>query len=577
MLIHGARVFNVYRRRFEVRSVLVRDGLFAAVSAEIAVPPGELRLDAAGAYLVPGLVDIHMHIESSMTTPAEFSRAALPRGTTTVVADPHEIANVFGPEGIRAFMAQKTDIDIFYGLPSSVPSTNAELETTGGKIGSAEISELAADDRVVCLGEVMNAAELVAPGDTPTKRLLGAFRAAKPYAPIEGHCPRISGAELSAFIASGVWADHTQQTAASILEKVDAGMFIELQRKSITEENIRAVVDNGLYERVCLVTDDVMPDHLVDGHLDRVVALAIERGLSPEDAVYLATHTPSRHMGLRDRGAVAPGRIADFILLDDLAGFRIRAVYKRGKLVPEAGAQPTEAARGGQVSGAAFPPHFYASVRRAPLSAEDFAARPPARYDADAAGGEIDCVAVAIDPKSNFTDRALVRCGVREGLVDWKSAGLCLAAAVERYGRGAPVRPVFVKGALTGEGAVATTWAHDHHNLLVLGSNEADMAAAANAVIAEQGGYLVVRGGAVVANAPLPVGGIVSEAPIAELAESIRSVREAMRELGYAHVNEIMSFSTLSLLVSPRLKISDKGLVDVKAQTLVENYEFPYR
>ncbi len=573
MLIRGAKVFNVFLKRFVEGSVLVRDGLFAAVGdaaeSEAAAFAETEELDAAGSWLVPGLVDIHMHIESSMTVPREFSRAVLPHGTTTVVADPHEIANVFGADGIRAFMEAGSgagpQLDIFWALPSSVPSTDARLETSGGALGAAEIAELAADPRVLCLGEVMNAPELIDPGRTRTKDIVGAFRAVRPLSPVEGHCPKISGADLAAFIASGVWADHTQQTPESIIEKVSSGMFIELQRKSLTAENVRAVVENGLFEHVCLATDDTMPDNLEAGHLDLLAARAIELGMSPEQAIYAATYVPARHMGLRDRGAVAPGRVADFILLDDPRTFAIRSVYKKGALVRREPPMPR---------GRSFPDRFYRSVRREPLTAADFTARPP---EAAVAGNETVCVAMRIEPNSTFTEYERVPCSVRGGAADWRSAGLALIASIERYGGQSPIRFGFAAGALSGNGAIATTWAHDSHNILVMGTSVEDMVLAANALIEAQGGYVVYSGGRELAFAQLPVGGVVSDGPYEVLAAEIRAVRAAMRGLGYVHANEIMSFSTLPLLVSPRLKISDKGLIDVKTQAFVESYELPHR
>ncbi len=564
MFLERARVFNVYRRCFEEKNVLVRDGIIQAVSAGLIPPQGVVRVDGAGAWLVPGLVDIHMHIESSMTVPSEFSRAVLRHGTTTVVTDPHEIANVFGVAGIRAVMAQKTALDIFYGIPSSVPSTNPALETTGAVLGPDEIAELAADERVLCLGEVMNAAELLATQDTPTKRLIQRFHQVRPRLPIEGHCPKLTGAELSAFIASGVWSDHTQQTPESILEKVSNGMFLQLQQKSLLPETIRAVVDHQLFEHVCLVTDDVMPDKLVTGHLNRLVALAIQNGMRPEDAIYCATYVPARHMGLRDRGAIAPGRIADFVLLDDLESFSIRSVYKAGREVDRGQGsvalssvnQPTP-----------FPAEFYTSIQRTSISAADLTAQVTTALE-----GPVDCVVMRLDPQSTFTQQVTVRCAVVDGQVDWRGAGLCLVAVVERYGHQAPIKIGFVQGGLTQDGAVATSWAHDHHNLLVLGRSVSDMVLAINTLIDQQGGYLVVCDGKILANARLNVGGILSDGPLETLAAEIQAVRAAMQHLGYDHANEIMSFSTLSLLVSPRLKISDKGLVDVRTQTLVEPY-----
>lgn len=570
MLIEGALVFNAYRRRFEEKSVLVHGPTIAAV-----VPPGVLRaengdsvVDARGAYLAPGLVDVHMHIESSMTSPSEFARAVLPLGTTTVVAEPHEIANVFGLEGIRAFMAEKTELDIFYGIPSSVPSAGPGLETSGGSIGPDEVEALAADPRVLCLGEVMRARELSDPGMNCAKASLERFRRARPFSPIEGHCPVLRGLELQAFVAAGVWSDHTKQSPESIREKVDAGMFIELQRKSIDEDNVAAIVEDGLFEQLCIVTDDVLPDRLIErGHLGSNVALAVRCGMRPEDALYCATYVPARHMGLRDRGAIAPGRIADLIMLDDLESFAPRAVYKAGRLVEAANARRSSA------SVPSFPKPFYESIKREPLSVRDFEARAPISE------GEIDCATIRVSPDATATRRGSARLLVRRGRALWREAGLSLAAVVERYGRGEPIRPAFLEGTLSAEldeGAVATSWSHDSHNILVAGRSESDMATAANAVIAMQGGYAVARGGRVVASARLRVGGIVSEAPIEDLARDVREVREAMRGLGYKHYDEIMSFSTLALLASPSLKLSDKGLVDTVSQRLVEVYELPH-
>jgi adenine deaminase len=561
MLIDGALVFNVFRRIFERKSVLVRDGVFIDVAEHIEAGPGEERVAAEGRWLIPGLVDIHLHIESSMTFPGEFSRAVLPFGTCTAVADPHEIANVFGVEGIRQFMNAPAQMDIFYALPSSVPSTNARLETTGESIGPEEIAELAADNRVVCLGEVMNARELCAGGDNRTKQILRSFACSKPQFPIEGHCPKISGHALSAFIAAGVRADHTQQTPALMLEKIDKGMFIELQRKSLSAENIRTIVEKNLFEHIALVTDDVMPDELMKGHLNLLVREAVAQGMRPEDAVYCATYTPSRHMGLRDRGAVTPGRIADCVLLRDINTFEIDSVYKRGKRVGGA-----DAAR---ERGPAFPPHFYTSIKRKATKPEDFQPPLPPGFS----GEMVDCVTIQIETASTFTRRGHAVSPIKNGKLQWQRPGLSLIAVIERYGHDAPFSFALGEGIITGNGAIAASWAHDHHNILVLGSNEEDMSLAVNTVIAQQGGYVVVNQGRITGNIKLDIGGIINSAPMKQLAESVQQIRLAMRELGYKNQNELMSFSTLSLLVSPDIKISDKGLVDVRAQELVDFFD----
>jgi adenine deaminase len=567
MLIEGALVFNAFRRIFEKKSVLVRDGIFIDVAEHIdknAVPEEE-RVFAEGLWLIPGLVDIHLHIESSMTFPGEFSRAVLPFGTCTAVADPHEIANVFGVEGIRQFMNAPAEMDIFYALPSSVPSTSARLETTGGSIGPEEIAELAADSRVVCLGEVMNARALCAGDDNRTKQILRSFARSRPRFPLpvlEGHCPKISGPALSAFIAAGVWADHTQQTPELMLEKIDKGMFIELQRKSLSAENIRTIVEKNLFEHIALVTDDVMPDELMKGHLNLLAREAVAQGMRPEDAVYCATFTPSRHMGLRDRGAIAPGRIADCVLLRDMNTFEIDSVYKRGKLV-----EKKDAIRGVP----AFPPHFYTSIKRKATKPEDFQPPLPPGFSDDTADCvALPCVTLQIEASSTFTRRGRAVCPVKNGKLQWQQPGLSLIAVIERYGHDAPLSFALGEGIITGNGAIAASWAHDHHNILALGTSEEDIALAVNTVIAQQGGYVVVNQGRITGNIKLDIGGIISSAPMKRLAESVRQTRLAMRQLGYKNQNELMSFSTLSLLVSPDIKISDKGLVDVRAQELVD-------
>jgi adenine deaminase len=590
MLIRGGRVFNVYRRIFEEKQVLLRKGIFQDIGDALPVR-GEEELDAEGLYLVPGLVDIHMHIESSMTSPWEFSRAVLPAGTCTVAADPHEIANVFGIEGIRRFMEAQTALDIFYGIPSSVPSTNPSLETTGGLIGPEEVAALAKDPRILCLGEMMNAKELCSelcselcagqgaePEKNRTREILEAFKRERPFFPVEGHCPHLRGSELSAFIAAGVWSDHTLQDPESILEKVSKGMFLEIQRKSLTKENIKTIVENRLFEHLALVTDDVMPDELEEGHLNLLVRRAVELGMGAEDAIYCATYTPSRHMGLRDRGAIAPGRIGDFVLLRDLESFEIAAVYKGGRVIGKDG-EPVYSEGPGLApdkpegrenrESPSFPPQFYTSIRRAPLEAADFIPHLPQNFQGDS----INCVSIIPSPHSTATKRGRVNCKVSSGKLCWQEAGLSLLAVAERYGKGEPVRLALTEWKLLKRGAIASSWAHDHHNLLILGNNEADMALAANRIITLQGGMAVAAEGGITAEARLQVGGIVSDDPLPVLAAQIRRVRKAMIDLGYDRENAIMSFGTLSLLVSPELKLSDKGIVDVKSQKIVGFYE----
>jgi adenine deaminase len=557
LLLTNGHVFSSALHRFIETDVTVLDGKFYWLPAPGAFTgDAKKTIDLAGTYMIPGMVDSHMHIESSMTTPTRFGRAVAAHGTTTVIADAHEITNVAGLKGLQEFMAQPSDIDVFYAIPSSVPSTKPELETTGGIIGVAETKELLKDPRIICLGEAMNFKGITSEPDSLIRQLIAECRRERPTMPLEGHCPKYTGEDLAKFIYSGITSDHTQQTPASILEKVTNGMFVQLQKKSLTAENIAAVKDHQLFENVALVTDDVMADDLRHGHLNKIVQQAINLGLDPVDAIYMATYTPARHMGLWDRGSITPGRVADFIILRDLQAFDVVAVYKNGQLVePAADQSPADPH--------AFSTDLRHSVQAKPITAADLQLRVPDDVSAVTAN------VIEIAAVGTFTKRVPVKLTVKDHLVQWQDADLALLMIQERYGHGGHIAFGLVKGALSRPGAVGATWAHDHHNVMVMGTTIADMVAAQNELIAEQGGYVVAQHEQIIANAPLPIGGVVSDAPIPVLGKQIADVRQAMQDLGYHNTNEIMSFSTLSLLVSPAFKMSDKELFDVKSQVKI--------
>ena len=601
LVIENAWVYRTFRQCFERMDIAVTGGKFFDVSPvsdfvegseqRVGARRGEWEaesvFDGTGKFVIPGLVDIHMHVESSMTYPEEFSRTVVPFGVTTVVADPHEIANVFGLEGILSFMEQETELDIFYGIPSSVPATRTEMETSGAEFGEKELRELLRDERVVCLGEVMNFKDLVAEGDTKSKRFLEVCGECGRKVRIEGHCPGLSGGDLAAFIRAGVDADHTEQTAESILEKSDMGMFLELQEKSLKEEVVEVVKRKQLYENIALVTDDTMPDRLMEGHLNRIVRLAVEKGMPAEKAIYLATFTPARRMHLDDRGIIAPGKKADFVVLPDLESFVPEAVFKDGKRCVDTSAEGV-----GKRLKRRFPDHFYSSVKCRLALASDFILpvadfwKEECREEAlsgKPSGSEIQKLSgtavVNVMQIQTFGTRAKHvqrEIPVQDGNLCWQEAGLCLAAVFERYGKNGDASWGFVEHALEQKGAVATTWSHDSHNLLVLGNSVEDMVLAQNEVVHMQGGYVTASGGRVTAAAELPVGGIISDKSLPELAAEIRAVRGEIERMGYVNNNVIMSISTLSLLVSPELKLSDQGMFDVKSQRkipLVEAFQ----
>ena len=606
-ILKNVMVYQTFRQCFEKRDVAVAGETFYCISPAISYPGVEER-DGKGRYMLPGLVDIHMHIESSMTYPGEFSRITLPYGVTTVVADAHEMANVFGMDGIRAFMAQKTKQDIFWAIPSSVPATNEKLETAGASLGVKEISEMASLDGVLCLGEIMNYKDLSAEGESRTRALIDVCRKAGKNLRIEGHCPGLTGTDLNRFIYEGVDADHTQQTPQSVMEKTELGMFLELQFKSLTPEVVKTVCDHELYENVALVTDDTMADKLLTGHLNKIIETAVKAGMPMEKAIYCATWTPSRRMHLDDRGMIAPGKIADFMLLDSLDGIEPVVVYKKGECVycradeacgaakgrkaqeacavaagcgaeaakmQAAGISEVRADKSGQAAApvaaaCSFPDSFYRTINCRPAEISDFVLK---AEDPDAKWAEVNVM--KIGTFGTATTPVKRRVEVKDGVLDWKSAGLSLAVVFERYGKNGNIGYGFVEGALTKPGAVATTWSHDSHNLFVLGTDENDMKLAQRRVLELQGAYVVFAEGRSLAEARLTIGGIVSDQPIEVLGQELKEVRAAMEGLGYVNNNVIMSMSTLCLPVSPKLKLTDHGLLTVPGQEhvpLVEKY-----
>ncbi|ALC89221.1 adenosine deaminase [Bacillus sp. FJAT-18017] len=558
LVIKNAQVFNTFTKKFEAKNVSIIDDKFYYLKAgEFEDIEAAKVVDAKNQYMVPGLMDIHMHIESSMTSPSIFSGAALAHGVTTVVADAHEIANVFGMEGLEAFFSQPSTMDIFFAIPSSVPSTTPELETTGGFIGVEEVKRLLQHPKVIALGEAMNFNGIVNEPDSLIRQILHVVQTERPFMPLEGHIPRVSELDLAKFLYAGLTADHTHQSPESIYEKVSSGMFLELQKKSITTENIQVIVENQFYEYVAIITDDIMADDLLEGHLNANVRLAISCGMPAEQALYCATYTPARRMGFQDRGAIIPGFKADFMLLDDVKSMDIAAVYKDGKLVHEKGNEfryPTEKPT--------FPEHFYQSLQCRPLTSEDL------RIKVKASEKALVNV-IQISEVGTFTEHVQREVRVVDGILDWENSGLALIIVMERYGKTGDIAYGFVENALTEKGAVATTWAHDHHNLMVMGTSAEDTVIAQNELLDMQGGYVVVQAGKVQAVCPLQVGGIISDAPIQELGAQLKEVRQAMVELGYRNSNEIMSFSTLSLPVSPIIKITDKGMMNVRSQVLI--------
>ncbi len=564
-IIKNVNMFNSALKKFIFGHVAVLKGRFYHMTFKEemdSILTAKEVIDGKRKFLIPGLIDIHMHIESSMTTAFQFSHQVKAFGVTTIVADPHEMANVFGLKGVQAFMNLDRDlpIDVFYGIPSSVPATSKELETTGGSIGVKEARQLSKDPRVICLGEIMNLSDTSGhnDGEPHVKKIIELIKKDKPHMPIEGHCPKIEGLRLSQYIYSGVLADHTQQTPKSLEEKILKGMIIELQGKSLTKENIDFLKESNLWHRVALVTDDVMADKLAYGHLDKIILKAVSLGMPMEEAINCTTYIPAMRMGLIDRGAIEIGKLADFVLLNDLDSFEVEAVYKNGREIFKKGDKTR------LQSPWDFRREFYTSVKLPYLAEEDFELTPPI------INGVCKVRVMELNGEGTFTKELIKEISVENGGLKLDEADCALVAVFERYsGKMKTIGIGLATGVVLKKGAVATTWAHDCHNLLVVGRSIKDMVAAANKIIEIQGGYAVALDEDIIGLLPLPVGGIISTEPIEDVGRQLAQVRSALKELGYIHYNEIMSVSTLTLGVSPELKLTDKGLINVREQRVV--------
>ena len=556
VLLTNGQVYNSYLKKFVAGNIAVSGDRFSYVGTDALPIAPQRMIDLAGQYVIPGLIDCHMHIESTMCAPRTFMNGAARNGVTTLIAEPHEIANVFGLAGIRALMqtTQNGPCDVRIAIPSSVPSTNAALETAGAAIENDDVEALMHMEQVICLGEVMDCRSVLADAHSKTNRLIRQIQHGRPDFSIEGHCPRFVGWDLAQLLYRGIRSDHTDQSMEGLAARAANGMFIQLQEKTLKKEFLDYLMENRLSGRFALVTDDTMPDDFVRrGQLNHLVQRSIELGLAPEEAIYAATYAPAQHMGLRDKGAIAPGRIADFVVLSDLRAFAIESVWRAGAQVFARGTAWEEPERD-----TLFPAHFYHSVHLSPRTTEDFVLRAPIRE------GTALCRILAVQEHTTFVAEERAELPVRGGVIDWESSPYSLACVFERHGKNGGCGMALVGGTALTRGAAATTYAHDSHNLLVLGQTAADMQTAANTVIEAQGGFVAVRDGNVQAFAPLPIAGILSDRPLPVLGEQIAGVRRALTDCGYRHDNVIMSLSTLSLPVSPYFKLTDKGIIDVK-------------
>lgn len=546
-MIEGAHVFCAFTREWLDTDVAVAGGRVAGLGRF----EGGERIGAAGRYLVPGFIDAHVHIESSKLMMDEFARAVLPHGTTAVVCDPHEIANVLGRNGIHWMLdvCSELPLEVFVMAPSCVPAS--AFESPSATLGPGDMESVLKRSHAIGIAEMMDYPGVIGGEESVLAKL-----DVNGGAHVDGHAPGIGGHALDAYIAAGIRSDHEATTYAEALEKRRKGMWV-LIREASNAHNLTDLVplikDFGP-DHCAFCTDDREPTDLVRrGHIDYMCRVAVAHGVSPEDALLLATLHPARCHGLRDMGAIAPGYQADLLLLTDVTDFRVNKVFKEGRLVASDGvASPFRRAQ--------IPAEVRNTVRPAPVSAASFAI--------PSSGADIRVIEII--PEQLLT-RVRIEPPLREyGMALADSArDLAKIAVVERHHASGRVGMGFVTGFGLTRGAFGSTVAHDAHNMVIVGVDDSDMATCAHRLVAIEGGLVAVEDGAVSAELPLPVAGLLSDQPFETVVNDLERLQACLAGMGVEVASPFMTLSFLALSVIPALKITDRGLIDIDNFELV--------
>jgi adenine deaminase len=537
LVVRGGRVLSVFTREWLDADVAICDGVVAGLGSY----EGNETLDADGAYVVPGFIDAHMHLETSKLLPSEFARLVLPLGTTAVVADPHEIANVLGTDGVHWLVdvCEELPLDVFFTASSCVPAS--QFESPRRPFTPGDLESLLRRRLVIGLAEMMNFPGVIAGAESELAKL-----AVAGGHHVDGHAPGVLGRDLQAYAAAGVRSDHEAYTAEEGRQRLRAGMWL-LIREASAARNLQAlaplVIEFGP-SRMAFCTDDREPEHIAeDGHVNAIVRDAVSYGIAPEDALVMASHHPALWHGLGTLGAVAPGYQADLLLLPDLERFIPEIVLKRGRAVDEIAPTPV-------------PEWVTQSVRVRPVNADDFAI--------EWEGGPARVIGLV---PGQIVSESLVE-ELPEAAAD-PERDLAKIAVIERHLGTGRIGLGFVRGFGLARGAFASTFSHDAHNVVVVGMSDAEMARAVERLVEIGGGLVVVDGDAVVAELPLPVAGLLSDRPLADVIAASEATVAAVHALGSEVASPFQSLAFLALSVIPSLKITDQGLVDVERFQLV--------
>lgn len=555
-LLKGGNVINVFTGEIEIADVLMEDSKIVGVGCYYTADVIE---DVTGKYICPGFIDGHIHIESTMLTPTELTKLCMPHGTTAIVADPHEMANVCGVDGIRYMMqaSKGLPMHVYFAIPSCVPAT--PFDESGAELFAADIDELYDDPRVVGLAEMMNYPGVLYGDEAVHAKIAGAMKHGKG---VDGHAPFLSGNDLDRYVSAGIQSDHECSNIEEAKEKLRKGQWIMI-RQGTAARNLHDLIGlfaPGFSHRCLLVTDDRHPaDLMEEGHIDNIVRLAVCEGASAVTAIQMATIQAAQCFGLRYVGAVAPGYRADVLVLDDLDSVKIRDVYSNGvRVVSDGNMAPLETPAVDDRLNEKVLHSFHTGV----ITANSF--------HLEEKSGKCRCIQVI--PGQLVTDEVHLDINwTANNGVDVENDVLKLAV-IERHKNTGHIGLGFIRGIGLKKGAIASSVSHDSHNIIVIGTNEDDMALAANH-ICKVGGNVVVADGKIIAQMPLPIAGLMSEKSGEDVANDNRLVRQAVDTLGVNEgIEPFMNMAFVSLTVIPNLKMSTQGLVDVTRMQRTDLY-----
>ncbi|HIE19358.1 TPA: adenine deaminase [Candidatus Bathyarchaeota archaeon] len=560
LLIHGNLV-NVYSGCISESYVGLKDGRIIYVGGK------RIRaiknLDADSKLILPAYIEGHVHIESSLLTPSQFAFAVIPRGTCCVVADPHEIANVCGIEGIK-FMIEdsaRTPLKIYFMIPSCVPATN--LETSGAKIDLKEIEELKKIEQILGLGEVMNFPGVI----NGEENMIAKIKSCEGMV-IDGHAPGLRGEALCTYIAAGIMSDHESITKEEAMEKLSLGMWVMIREGSTAKNlsELASIVSKGCPEKIMLVTDDQHADDLLtEGHLDHVLKRAVEEGIDPVDAVRMVTVKPAEYFGLRRLGAVSPGKSANIVIVDDLEEFKAEMVLIDGEIIAKKGEYL------GSIGKSIIEGAVKKTVHIGKLLPEDF----KISY-CWAEETQVEVKVIEVIPGQIFTEKMQCKLPVENGeVLSDLEKDVVKICVVERHHGSGRIGKGFVKGFGLKKGALASTVAHDSHNIVAIGVSDDEICRAVNRIQEINGGLVAVSGKEIKCELPLPIGGLMSDRGIGFVAERMDELNKSASDLGCYLRNPFMALSFLALPVIPKLKITDFGLVDVEKMKLIDLFVSP--